>query len=254
MNVVVKAPSAIGAPPQAMLSLYRGRNAVAFGNGERKLLTRLGPHLTNALDTLWRVNELTSRDEAAMRSLDMVSAPLFLVDRQGKLLFMNAAGNRSLSGANFLEGLAGRLAPSRSLADTQHCAELLRRLPMGHGGSVRLRRKDSDEVAILSSAPLGATPDPFFAWPAAVGIVWLTFPVSTTDAVSRCSVLFGLTAAETRLLKSFADGGSVRDVARTLGISIHTARTQLKAVQAKSGWRTQAELLKNLALMTAIGP
>lgn len=56
------------------------------------------------------------------------------------------------------------------------------------------------------------------------------------------SVAFGLTPAEAKLAEHMASGAGIDETASSFGISRETARSQLKAVFAKTGTRTQAGL------------
>lgn len=64
----------------------------------------------------------------------------------------------------------------------------------------------------------------------------------------------GLTAAEARLASKLAAGRQIADASAELGISPHTARTQLKAIFAKTGARRQSELIGILGRVSALGP
>lgn len=54
--------------------------------------------------------------------------------------------------------------------------------------------------------------------------------------------LFQLTPAETRLARSISSGGTLEEAAKTLGIKVCTARTQLAAIFAKTGTNRQSQL------------
>ena len=64
----------------------------------------------------------------------------------------------------------------------------------------------------------------------------------------------GLTAAEARLAAKLAQGLALGDAAADLGVSAHTARTQLKHIFAKTGARRQSELVSILTELAAIAP
>lgn len=64
----------------------------------------------------------------------------------------------------------------------------------------------------------------------------------------------GLTAAEARLTAKLAQGLALNDAAGELGISAHTARTQLKSIFAKTGARRQSELVGMLSELASIAP
>ena len=61
------------------------------------------------------------------------------------------------------------------------------------------------------------------------------------EATQLCAA-FGLTAAEAKLAAKVASGVGVNGAAASLGVSRETARSQLKAVFAKTNTRRQAEL------------
>jgi DNA-binding CsgD family transcriptional regulator len=65
------------------------------------------------------------------------------------------------------------------------------------------------------------------------------------------SQLFGLTRAEAALATQLSRGLQLQDAADALNISPHTARTQLKAIFAKTGVSRQAELVRLLVKSVA---
>jgi DNA-binding CsgD family transcriptional regulator len=58
------------------------------------------------------------------------------------------------------------------------------------------------------------------------------------------STLLGLTPAESRIAAGLAKGQSVSEYAATVGITENTARSTLKHVFAKTGTRSQADLVR----------
>jgi DNA-binding CsgD family transcriptional regulator len=62
-----------------------------------------------------------------------------------------------------------------------------------------------------------------------------------TEALTR---MFGLTPTEARLLGALATGSTVEQYAQQRGVSIGTARVQLKQVQAKTGASRQSDLVR----------
>jgi DNA-binding CsgD family transcriptional regulator len=68
----------------------------------------------------------------------------------------------------------------------------------------------------------------------------LTSPLRP-EATQLCAA-FGLTVAEAKIAAKVASGMGLDGAAASLGISRETARTQLKAVFAKTNTRRQAEL------------
>jgi DNA-binding CsgD family transcriptional regulator len=69
--------------------------------------------------------------------------------------------------------------------------------------------------------------------------------------VSELSALFGFTPAEGRLVLALLNGTPLPEVARQIGISYNTARTQLARAMARTESRSQLELV--LTVQRALG-
>jgi DNA-binding CsgD family transcriptional regulator len=59
--------------------------------------------------------------------------------------------------------------------------------------------------------------------------------------------VFGLTATQARVASLLAEGSSLAEIARDIGITPGTARNHLKAVFARTGTRRQGELVSLLS-------
>ena len=58
---------------------------------------------------------------------------------------------------------------------------------------------------------------------------------------------FDLTSREMSVLVAIVDVGSPADVAKNLGLTVHTVKSHLKAIFAKTGVSRQADLVKLVA-------
>ena len=75
---------------------------------------------------------------------------------------------------------------------------------------------------------------------------------SVTTLDGFLNQLFGLTAAEARLVEHLLKGETLNSTADLLGVSRNTVRTQIKAVLHKTGTASQPELMR--LLLRAIPP
>ena len=57
---------------------------------------------------------------------------------------------------------------------------------------------------------------------------------------------WGLTGSEARAVQFLATGLATAEIARALGLSVHTIRTQLKSAMAKADAHTQVALVVRL--------
>ena len=65
----------------------------------------------------------------------------------------------------------------------------------------------------------------------------------------RLEDLFGLTRAEARVAAGLLDGQSPNQIAAALGVSVHTVRSQVRAILGKSGTSSQLQFV-SLAFRT----
>ena len=84
------------------------------------------------------------------------------------------------------------------------------------------------------------------AAPSACAAIFISRPGSIHLPWRRVAICYGLTQAEAKLAVQLAGGVSLEEAAEHLGVSIHTARTHLKAVFAKTSARRQPELVAML--------
>jgi DNA-binding CsgD family transcriptional regulator len=254
MHVVLREPMFAGAPPAAVFSLFRGVGKETFGADERNTLRRLAPHLILAVNTFWRARELSLHNAVLGQTLDAVSAPLFIVDGLGRLLFTNAAAEDALRAGDCLRVEGGCLVPSPSVRERKVCVEALRDLLHRRAATVSLTVGPAGRSVILSTAPLSESVETLAPWGSSAGIVWLVPMRQSPNPVRRIATLFALTGAEERLLAHLAAGSSLTTTAESLRVSIHTARSQLKAIQRKTGWRTQGELVRMVQQLSIVDP
>jgi DNA-binding CsgD family transcriptional regulator len=103
-------------------------------------------------------------------------------------------------------------------------------------------RRDARRPVVIRVMPVdGAARSPFLN--ARAVLILADLGSSPTPVFDSFAQAFGLTPAETRLAALIATGVSPKQAAEQLGIARETARTQLKAVFAKTGTHRQSELV-----------
>jgi len=114
-----------------------------------------------------------------------------------------------------------------------------------HGLSFPLKSADRRSVAIVHALPLVRDARDIFA-----AADWMVFLTGTNTgpgaAPGVLEGLFDLTPAEARVARALLAGGSVDEIARTIGITPGTVRGQLKVVFRKTGTRGQVDLVRLL--------
>ena len=176
---------------------------------------------------------------------------VLLLDQQGRCLFLNEAAERVI---NMNDGVslsaAGRLFAAESSSNARlgraihrALAYVVDRTRLPPDGPIALQRNDVTKRYVAFVLPLNrAVVAIGRRVPAAV--VFVRDPNGEkTISGKRLEILFDLTAAEAKVAMALCDGASLSSCANQNGISIETARSQLKSVFAKTGVHQQSELV-----------
>lgn len=220
----------------AVLSLQRSRAQGAFEVADERALQALAPHLTRLARTRRRARRRNGEAADLQLMLDSRTDALFLLAGDGRLLHANAAGSALLARPDGPFRLAaGRLAP-RDAADERAWREAL-------AGAARSAAPVCSPVP-LADARWAAALDLADAAAARAVLAVRNLPARRRRRAQDAAARFGLTGAEAALLQSLLDGLTLEQHALARGVSVATARTQLRAVAAKTDTSRQAELLE----------
>jgi DNA-binding CsgD family transcriptional regulator len=249
MNVCLAAPNG-GYGPVAM-SFYRGLGKEQFSPEEARLFSHLSRHLTVAAQNYWTAQSLRLMGDAYRNAVDAVTSAVFGITAGGKVAFMNSAGEELLRQRRWVQVSNGALGALEVTVEADALSQALRQLSIGISFKMIVTEAVAMAQAIVSGAPISrveSSPYPI----SASALVWLTPVVPNVDVAADLAMLFGLTLAEKRLVGRLIAGDELRDAAANLRISLHTARTQLKAIFGKTGRRSQAALLTFAARLATL--
>jgi DNA-binding CsgD family transcriptional regulator/PAS domain-containing protein len=237
-----------------VLGIHREHKASDFTPDETAVLDRLLPHLQRALEVRQRLHSVEQQKASAYDALDRLTLGVILVGATGRLLHVNAAGEAMLRGGDGLTWTPDGLhADSRD--DDRRLQELLAGVRRGDlrsaGGHLRVRRRSGRTAYAVMVTPVA--PGLVAAGKELPAVlVFVSDPGARIIAdASELSALFGFTPAEGRLVLALLNGLPLPDAARQIGISYNTARTQLARAMARTGSRSQLELV--LAVQRALG-
>jgi len=185
---------------------------------------------------------------AALATLDKLNRGVVLIDVVGRVLFMNRAADAMLARHCGVAIRAGRLEFKAREATRRFELFLSRAADMDGDGSLVLTVAGSpsqDAFRVLVSALEMPT--------RGAGKVYCVFiyePAAGKRPLPTkvLAQLYGLTAAESRLVNALFVGKSLQHAAPQVGVTVNTAKSVLRRVFVKCGVATQAELLQLLAL------
>lgn len=237
------------------ISLQRPLGSPGFRETGRKELEPLMHHLRRAALIHERMRVSVRDAQLAHATLDRLRAAACILGRSGHVVHANSAALSLFSSRQPLLLYANRLIARD--------AELSRRLehaiasatstpPVASALSWRDCR--SGELIQLQVTPLppcgplsGSGHEPF-------ALLMASMQAPSAHSVEVISALFGLTAAEAKLVAALAQGESLAQIqARTL-VKIGTLRTQLAAAFTKTGTTSQVQLVAVIKALPALEP
>jgi DNA-binding CsgD family transcriptional regulator len=209
------------------------------------------PHPQQAIDMRSSIKRTEIERLALEAVFERSGMAILVLSDEGRILFTSPGADAILREADAISAVNGRLRPvSRSTAKrltTLVCGATVTGAASGCpvGGALTIERAFRRPLTLLV-APLHPARGNFGASiPAA--ILFIKDPEQSTLAVGTLQEIFGLTGAEAALAKELADGKSIEDIATFRHISLSTARTQLKAIFAKTATNRQAQLVAMLS-------
>jgi DNA-binding CsgD family transcriptional regulator len=219
----------------------------------RGRLRLLAPHLRRAV-LIGKVIDLKVIEAATFAdALDGLSAGMFLVDANARMVHANTAGHVILAAGDFLRLAGGRLVAGDHEID-QAFRDVL--IAAGNGDAaigikgiaLPLTAHDGERhVAHVLPLTSGARRRAGIATSAAAALfvhkAALDIP-SPPEAIARA---YQLTPTELRVLLAIVEIGGVPETAEALGIGDATVKTHLGRLFDKTGAKRQADLVKLVA-------
>jgi DNA-binding CsgD family transcriptional regulator/PAS domain-containing protein len=239
-------------------SAHRREGLPRYGEAEVRLMSLLAPHFSRAVKISDALNLKTIRSEALEATLDALTTGVYLVDRFGRVIYMNRAAEQQVRAGTALRVEKGRLAP----VDPQACMALGAAFAEAAADETGLAtggitlplpaRKGAGLFATLLPLTRGERQNVCGAFPATAAL-FVQDPIAVPPFPGEAfAKLYGLTGSELRVLLAMAPGLGVKEAAEVLGIGETTAKTHLQHIYAKTGTAKQTELLQ--LFMSASAP
>lgn len=224
-----------------------------FSEEDMRLIRIVTSHMARAVLIHSQMATVSLQKHWVWSALDCLRVGVILLDGRGQPLHLNRAAERLAGGGNgFGAGREGLTLPTATDTARLRCliadaADLATGRGGAAGGCLRVRMAGSRAATLqfqVIPLPHGLSERP---WAPSQADGCVAVFVSTAGGPrlswSRMMALHGFTRAEARLASMLAEGISLEEAAATLSISIHTVRSQLKTVFAKTGVTRQAELV-----------
>ena len=236
---------------EAMLDVWERRLSILRLRADEEMGRRIASdagieaHLDRASIFLQRLSDTETGSDRSPLDLDVKAA--FLVDSRMTMRRTNRAAQEAFAISN--GDALDRLPLAEEDVDNLRAA--IRKLAGSGGGEPMLLRFTSarSERCIIFHVARQPTP------PDAPMVLVRTTELGWPEHLSRAMRdAFALTAAEVEIVRSLAEGRSVREISTDRKRSFATVRTQISAILAKTETHSQAELIRiTLGLMDVVG-
>lgn len=234
------------------VSLIRPCRFGRFTDEELLFVRQLMPHLEHAVQMHQHLVGTDMRQRALLRGLDGLNVGVVLVAGGGRILFANRIAEDVLANSDALRVRRQCLlaaSPALTKALMRHIAEAARTGAgdgQGVGGTLLLRGSVGDQVSLLICPFPIETAGVFGPSVPAALILLRGIEERTLFRESDLIRLYDLSPAESKLVVALLAGKSIGDFAQARGISLMTAKTQLRQVFEKTGQNRQSDLIRYL--------
>jgi len=233
----------------SLVAVMRGEDRKPFDDGDIARLERLMPHITRALQLRRAFFRADTKTLGLQATVDRLRAGIVLLDRDGAALFTNTAMHAlAQRGDGFVFDRSGCPLPA-GVEARQRFDALLQEIEDGGGGGILTVQRASgarDYVLVAPSPPPSAQSDWEKERDGPGGAIVLVHdpeaqPSGMADIVEQG---LRLPKGAARLAAALAADDDLKSFAAREGITIHTARFHLRTALARTGARTQAELVR----------
>jgi DNA-binding CsgD family transcriptional regulator/PAS domain-containing protein len=237
----------------ALFGVFRHERNGAVDDETRYRMRLIVPHIRRAV-LIGRMFDLKAAEAATFGdTLDGLSAGMCLVDADGRIVHVNAAGHAILAVGDILRAVGGRLVARDAQVD-QTLREAFAAAGRGDaalgtkGIAVPLIGKGGKRyVAHVLPLTSGARRRAGVAYTASAALFVREATLVAPSSPEIIRKAFDLTPTELRVLLAVVEVGGVPEVAAALGVADTTVKTHLGRLFKKTGAARQADLVKLVA-------
>jgi DNA-binding CsgD family transcriptional regulator/PAS domain-containing protein len=235
-----------GERPVATLAIYRKRGGKPFREADLTLGNLLVPHLARA----YRLHARVRENAALAEALDRLPTGVILLDARSQPVVANRAAHHILALEDGI-GIDESGPHAASAADDavlkqliQGAVETSTTSKVPEGSVMAVSRPSGLRAFPLMAAPLLSAGDDTALYDAVAVLFISDLDAHTLPRSEVLRALYALTHAEVELVELLCDGFSLEEAADRRGVTMNTARSQLKQVFVKTRTSRQSELVR----------
>lgn len=237
----------------SFLTILRDKPRGIVDDEIRRRMALIVPHVRRAV-LIGQAIDLKKAEAATFAGmLDGLSAGIFFIATDGRIVHANAAGHAMLSAGSFLRSISGRLVSS----DNQAHKALHETFVAANDGdaavgvkaiAMPLTARDGERyVAHVLPLTSGARRSAGRTYTATVAMFVRKAALEGPSAPEIIAGTYKLTPTELRVLLAIVEVGGIPEVAAALGVADLTVKTHVGRLFEKTGANRQADLVKLVA-------
>jgi DNA-binding CsgD family transcriptional regulator len=235
-----------------LFGVFRQHRHGFVDDDTRWRMRQIVPHIRRAILIGKVIEHKTAMATTFADALDGLSAGMFVVDAEGRIVHTNTSGQALLDDGDALDGTHGRIRPTDAAA-----ARALKDIVAASGDdaaigikgiAVPLMGRDGQRYAAhVLPLTAGARQHTSASYAAVAAVFVRKAEIEAPSAPDIIAKHYRLTPTELRVLLAIVDIGGVRETSEALGIGEATVKTHLHRVYGKTGASRQADLVKLVA-------
>ncbi len=236
--------------PIAAVAAFRRQGGRAFRGRDLELGDRLVPHLARAFAIHSRFGGAQRERGALAEAIDLLPTGVVLLDARHQCVITNRTAERIFSQRDGLERTGGipiATSAQENAALQAMIEDAVRSSGPGHdprAGVMAVSRPSGGRAFPLMVRPLLETPLESTLRDAVVALFITDIDGGGVPRLDVLQNLYGLTKAEAELAELLCEGHALEAAAEMRGVTVNTARSQLKQVFAKTHTSRQGELVR----------
>lgn len=218
-----------------------------------EVLDQLTPHIRRSLE-LNRHHSRLGFQKGLEAAFENSNRGVMLIDETGRVLFLNTKAENFVQSFAEIDLRDNRLALSDAATDSRLQAMLAAAIRAANGkdrytgSSLTLELPETGSILGIQVAPVRTRLESDVLNPVSGhALVELTAsPEPTTVPADGLAAYFGLTSTEARVLSDICQGKTPEAIAESRVRSIHTIRSQTKAIMKKLGVTRKSDLVRRV--------
>jgi DNA-binding CsgD family transcriptional regulator len=232
----------------AACGVHAPRGAGPFDDGKKRLFTAIMQHMGRVFQIAERLGVLFHGQAVTLGLIEGLHVGVIILDASCRPVLVNAVAQRMLKVSRWFAAPGGRIRPVHPASVTEFERQVALAAAASAGGCaasgaiLSLRDPLDSDLAVLI-APFRSIELCFGATQPVAAVIFLDPDAAARPAARDIAKVYGLTQAEGRLVATLVRGRNLVAAAKEGGISVNTAKTQLRSVFLRTGYERQTDLI-----------